>query len=121
MSIESIVLISNYTYDNEPSTYFYSEKQKGAGYHKYNDGVHTAVFQFDNFKGSVKIQATLELYPGDSDWFDVSYDSITTPIDAIDSTPLVEAVTATFTGKFVWIRAAYQLEEGTITEIRYNY
>jgi len=27
----------------------------------------------------------------------------------------------TFTGKFVYIRAAYQLEEGTITEIRYNH
>jgi hypothetical protein len=27
----------------------------------------------------------------------------------------------TFTGKFVYIRVAYQLEEGEITEIRYSY
>jgi hypothetical protein len=121
MSIENIVLVSNYSNDNSPSTTFYSEKQKGAGYHKYNSGVHTVVFQFDNFKGSVKIQATLELYPGDNDWFDVIYNTISTPLDAVDSTPLVGTANCTFTGKFMWIRAAYALEQGTITKIRYNY
>jgi hypothetical protein len=121
MSIENIVLVSNYSTDTAPSTTFYSEKQKGAGYHKYNSGVHTAVFEFDNFKGSVKMQATLELYPGDDDWVDVTYDSISTSLDALDSTPLVGTANCTFTGKFVWIRAAYTLEQGTITEIRYNY
>jgi hypothetical protein len=121
MSKENTVLVSNYSYDNEPSTFFYSEKQKGAGYHRYNDGVHTVVFQFDNFKGSVKMQATLSLYPGDNDWFDVTYDTISTSLDALDSTPLVDTANCTFTGKFTWIRAAYQLEQGTITEIRYNY
>jgi hypothetical protein len=121
MSTESIVLVSNYSYDDEPSTVFYSEKQKGAGYHQYNDGVHTVVFQFNNFKGSVKIQATLELYPGNNDWVDVVYDTISTSLDALDSTPLVGAANCTFTGKFVWIRAAYTLEQGTITTIRYNY
>jgi hypothetical protein len=121
MSKENTVLVSNYSYDNEPSTFFYSEKQKGAGYHRYNDGVHTVVFQFDNFKGSVKMQATLALYPGDNDWFDVTYDTISTSLDALDSTPLVGTANCTFTGKFTWIRAAYQLEQGTITEIRYNY
>ena len=121
MSKENTVLISNYSYDNEPSTFFYSEKQKGAGYHRYNDGIHTVVFQFDNFKGSVKIQATLALYPGDNDWFDVTYDTISTSLDALDSTPLVDTANCTFTGKFTWIRAAYKLEQGAITEIRYNY
>lgn len=121
MSKENTVLVSNYSYDNEPSTFFYSGKQKGAGYHRYNDGVHTVVFQFDNFKGSVKMQATLALYPGDNDWFDVTYDTISTSLDALDSTPLVDTANCTFTGKFTWIRAAYQLEQGTITEIRYNY
>jgi hypothetical protein len=121
MSKENIVLVSNYSNDSLPSTEVYSEKQKGAGYHKYNDGVHTVVFQFDNFKGSVKIQATLALYPGDDDWFDVTYDTASSVLTGLDSTPIVSNANCTFTGKFVWIRAAYTLIEGTITEIRYNY
>lgn len=120
MSKETIVLISNYADDSAPSTFAYSAKQKGAGYQRNNDGVHTVVFTFDNFKGSVKMQATLALYPGEDDWFDVSYDSISEPIDALDSTPIVGTANCTFIGKFTWIRAAFKLEQGTITEIRYN-
>lgn len=121
MTTESIVLLSNATNDSQPTEWQYSVKNKGAGYHNKGDGVHTAVFEFNNFKGSVKIQATLELYPSDSDWFDVVYDSSDTVLTAIDSTPLTNNATCTFTGKFVFIRAAFKLEEGTITEIRYNY
>jgi hypothetical protein len=120
MSIETIVLLSNATDDSQPLVYQYSDKSRGAGYYKNGNGTHTAVFAFDNFKGSVKIQATLELYPGDADWFDVIYNSNDVDLTAIDSTPLTANATCTFTGKFVFIRAAYQLEEGTITEIRYN-
>lgn len=118
---ESIVLLSNATNDSQPSVWQYSDKNKAAGYYKNGDGVHTAVFEFNNFKGSVKIQATLELYPSDADWFDVVYDQTDTLLTSIDSTPITNNATCTFTGKFVFIRAAYQLEEGTITEIRYNY
>jgi hypothetical protein len=121
MSTESIVLLSNATDDSRPSTWQYSAKNKGAGYHKTGDGVHTAVFEFNNFKGIVKIQATLELYPADDDWFDVEYDSSDVNLTALDSTPITNNATCTFTGKFVYIRAAYQLEQGTIQEIRYNY
>ena len=121
MSKESIVLLSTVTDDSQPTTWQYSEKSKGAGYQTSSDGIHTAVFEFNNFKGSVKIQATLELYPSDSDWFDVIYDSSDVVLTAVDSTPITNNATCTFTGKFVFIRAAYQLEEGTITEIRYNY
>lgn len=121
MSIENIVLVSNYADDSQPLIEIYSEKQKGAGYHKYNSGLHTAVFAFDNFKGSVKLQATLELYPGDDDWFDVVYDTISQSITALDSTPLVGSANCTFTGKFVWVRAAITLEQGTVSSIRYNY
>ncbi len=121
MSKESIVLLSNATDDSQPSSWKYSDKNKGAGYHKNSDGLHTAVFEFNNFKGSVKIQATLELYPLDSDWFDVVYDTADTTLTAMDSTVLTTNAACTFTGKFVFIRAAYMLEEGTITEIRYNH
>ncbi len=121
MSIENLVLISNYSDDSQPLVEVYSTKQKGAGHHTINDSVHTAVFQLDNFVGSIKLQATLALYPGDNDWVDVVYDTASVDLTALDSTPIVGAESATFTGKFVWIRAAYKLEQGTITEIRYNY
>lgn len=120
MSTETTVLLSNAAYDSLPSTWQYSEKKKGAGYHKHNDGLHTVVFQLDNFKGSIKIQGTLELYPGDNDWADITFNSGSDSVTSLDSTPLVSLASATFTGRFIWIRAAYQLEEGTITEIRYN-
>ena len=121
MSKESIVLLSNITDDSQPSVWKYSPKNLGAGYYKNGNGIHTAVFELDNFVGAIKIQATLELYPNESDWFDVIYDSSDANLTALDSTPVTNNVSCTFTGKFVYIRAAYQLEQGTITEILYNY
>lgn len=121
MSNETRVLLSNAADDSQYPNEQYSEKSIAAGYYKNNNGVHTAVFEFDNFKGSIKIQATLELYPGDADWFDVVYDSADVVLTAIDSTPITNNAACTFTGKFVFIRAVYQLEEGTILEIRYSY
>jgi hypothetical protein len=118
MSIENLVLVSNYSDNTSPTDWKYSNKQKGAGYHTFNDGLHTIVFQFNDFVGNIKIQATLALYPGEDDWADVVYD--TTSVDLLNLDNVTNAV-ATFTGKVVWIRAAYRLEQGTITEIRYNY
>jgi len=117
MSIETIVLLSSTSAEAVGSAFSYSEKQKGAGYNKNNDGVHTALFQFNNFVGTVKIQGTLELYPTESDWVDVNNTTITVE----DSSALTNDESRTFTGKFVYIRAAYSIENGTITEIRYNY
>jgi hypothetical protein len=121
MSNQTRVLLASTADNSKFPVEQYSAKSPAAGYYKNNNGMHTAVFEFDNFKGSVKIQATLELYPGDSDWFDVVYDSADVVLTAIDSTPVTNNAVCTFTGKFVYIRAAYQLEEGTITEIRYNH
>lgn len=121
MSNETIVILSNISDDSQPSTWQYSQKQLGAGYYKNGNGLHTVVFEFDNFVGAVKIQATLDLNPGPDDWFDVVYDSSDVILTALDSTPLNTNAACTFAGKFVFIRVAYQLEQGTITEIRYNY
>ncbi len=117
MSKETIVLLSNVSTEALTADFSYGEKRKGAGYHKNTDGVHTAVFLFNNFVGVVKIQGTLELYPNENDWVDI----VGTTIDVDDSTPLISNETRNFVGKFVYIRAAYRLEQGTITEIRYNY
>jgi hypothetical protein len=115
MSTESKELLSNVS--TETNITAYGPKNKGAGYHTFNDGLHTAVYEFDNFVGSVKIQGTLSMYPGDEDWFDITNTSITVE----DSTPLIASEIVNFTGKFLWLRAAYTLQQGTINKIRYNY
>ena len=117
MSIETIVLLENVSTESATAEFSYGEKRKGAGYHKSNDGIHTAVFQFNNFVGSVKLQGTLELYPNETDWVDI--DGTTIAIE--DSSALTLNESRTFTGKFVYIRAAYNIQNGIITEIRYNH
>ena len=117
MSNQTRVLLATTADNSQYPIEQYSAKSPAAGYYKNNNGVHTAVFEFDNFKGSIKIQATLELYPGDNDWFDVTGTEVGGDSTVINSS----ATSYTFTGKFVWIRAAYNLQNGTITEIRYNY
>lgn len=121
MSNETIVILANAADDSLPNTWQYSQKVIGAGYYKNGAGLHTVIFEFDNFVGAVKIQATLASAPDNTDWFDVIYDSSDTVLTALDSTPLINNAACTFTGKFVYIRAAFQLEQGTIKEIRYNY
>lgn len=117
MSIETIVLLPETSPELASLEFSYGSKQKGAGYNKHNNGIHTAVYQFDNFVGTVKIQGTLELYPTETDWVDIADTIITVE----DSTALTTFESRTFTGQFVYIRAAYQVEQGTINEIRYNY
>jgi hypothetical protein len=117
MSIENITLLSNKSAEALDSSFSYGEKAKGAGYHKNNDGVHTVVYQVNNFAGTIKIQGTLELYPGENDWVDINETEM-----GGDSTIINSAVKSyTFVGKFVWIRAAYNIQDGSIVEIRYNY
>jgi len=117
MSVEKRVLLENITTEASNSDFSYGEKKIGAGYHKNNDGVHTVVYQVNAFSGTVKIQATLELYPNDNDWFDVE----DTEIGNDSSQFISDVYSRNFTGKFVWIRAAYNLQNGTIEQIRYNY
>ena len=116
MSTETITLLSNITQEAVSADFSYSDKQKGAGYHRHNDGVHTAVYQLSEFVGTIKIQATLSLYPGDTDWVDVNGTE-----HSFDSSISNGAYAYTFTGRFVWIRAAYNLQDGSIVEIRYNH
>jgi hypothetical protein len=122
MPAQSIVLVNQTTtVSNNLSQYTYSAKQKGDGYDNVGDGKHTVVFLFDNFKGAVKMQATLAIDPTEADWFDVTYDLNPSDLTALDSTPLVTAEYRNFTGNFTWIRAGYILQQGTIREIRYNH
>lgn len=118
MSKESSILLSNITAEATNSEFSYGDKCKGAGYNRSADGLHTVVYIVENFVGTIKVQATLELYPAESDWFDVADTEI-----GGDSTLFHDSYTGTynFVGNFVWIRAAYNLQDGSIVEIRYNH
>jgi hypothetical protein len=116
MSTENHILLSNITIESIDSSFSYSEKNKGAGYNRNNDGVHTVVYSVDSFIGTVKMQGTLELYPGETDWVDIAGTEL-----GGDSSVFSASQSRTFVGKFLWIRAAYNLQNGTITQIRYNF
>lgn len=121
MSIESTILLENFSDDSQPSTFRYTDKSKGWGYHRrLGSAQHTAQISYENFVGEIKFQATLALYPDDNDWFDIIYDDNALSIVA-DSTAPTDSIVRNFTGNFVYIRAVYRLEQGTIQEIRYNY
>lgn len=121
MTTEVITLVENYSTESADSSYTYGVKKPGAGYHKISNNLHTVVFLLDEFKGSIKLQGTLALKPGDNDWFDIVYDNDEVQLESLDSTPLVLTATRNFSGNFVWIRAGYNLIEGTITAIHYNF
>lgn len=118
MSTKSTILLSSISAEDTTadSSFLYSDKQKGAGYHKTSNGLHTAAYVLDNFAGTIKLQGTLELYPGDDDWMDIDGTEI-----GGDSSAWNSVETINFTGNFVWIRAAYNLQNGTITSVRYNH
>jgi hypothetical protein len=115
MSFESFILTSSISDLVSDSTYSYSDKQPGAGYHNKDDSTHTVVYSLQNFVGGIKIQASLELYPSDGDFFDI------VGTELISSDPYTDAYSVTFSGNFVWLRAAYNLQDGIISEIRYNH
>jgi hypothetical protein len=118
MSTESYILLSNISLEAADSTYTYGEKRKGAGYNRRSDGLHTVIYEVTDFIGGIKIQGTLEMYPAESDWVDI----VGTEIGlGDDSTAWTATNTRNFTGNFVWIRAAYNLQNGIITAIRYNH
>jgi hypothetical protein len=118
MANETTVLVSNITSEAVDSAFVYSDKAKGAGYHKFNDSLHTYNYVVDSFVGTIKLQGTLELFPGDDDWVDID----TTVKNGHNDSSIFQsgAISGNFTGRFVWIRAGYNLENGTITSIRIN-
>jgi hypothetical protein len=101
--------------DADPTVFSYGSQVTGAGYDKNNNGIHTIFFDLSiNWKGNIKIQGTLELYPGDgsngaaSDWFDIDLNGNGTFTwgDFNQSTNYSGLSTVVVTGKFVWLRAA---------------
>ena len=116
---ESRQLLGPVTSIVSDSAYTYGSKKKGAGYHKNNDGVHTVAYYVNAFQGTIKVQGTLAEEPGENDWVDV--------IEwGGDSTYYGQGIddyigTQTFTGKFIWLRAGHNVQDGQIVQVLYNY
>lgn len=116
MSTESLILFDNTISDSSASVDFiYTDKSKGAGYHKRQDNLHTAMFVLNDYSGEIKMQGTLVLYPGEGDWVDIDNTTFT----FTEATP--QTFSVNFRGNFVWIRAAFTVLSGSVSQIRYNY
>lgn len=120
---ESKTLLENI--NTVTTTAQYGPKKIGAGYYKNGDGVHTVYTIVNAFLGDITIQGTLEQYPStdDTDWVDITtFAGDSTLYNQPNNDDSVDYdFSDTFTGKFVWLRAKYELQNGTIREIRYNY
>ncbi len=125
MSIEIYILAENLTAESSDSGYLFTDKKPGAGYHQNLTNLHTAIYKVDSFAGSVKLQATLAVDPADSDWFDITNTLFggTDDTEATgDSAQFVSnAVNRNFSGNFVWIRGAYNIQNGTIQQIAFSF
>ena len=117
MSTESIILLENTSTESADSTFAYSAKQKGAGYNKRYGGLHTYVYELDAFAGEIKLQGTLELYPGEADWVNIV--GTTAGGDSTISAGIT-TYTGNFTGNFVWIRGVIEMDDGAVQSILYN-
>jgi len=117
MSNEITILLEN----AENTGSFVSDKKTGSGYHQKYDNLHTFVLNFSNWRGVLKIQGTLEMFPGENDWFDLR-DPLNAKLEyGGDSSNYNTVVTANSRGNFLWIRAVGTTDQGSIVEIRYNH
>lgn len=111
MQTRNVILLENIS--TPTSGYQYSNKYKGAGYHRIQGGFHTAVYYLHNFTGEIVLQGTLMEFPAETDWFNIA----DTNINVSNQTD----TSVNFLGNFAWIRAEYQLISGSIFNIIYNY
>lgn len=118
MSNEIYKLAENISVESIDSAYSYTDKLPGAGYHRVLNPVHTAVYSVDSFVGIIKLQGTLSIDPVEADWFDIENTELGL---GSDSSLWTKSKSVNFSGNFVWIRAAYNLQNGTIASILYNY
>jgi len=101
---------------------FTSDKLPGAGYHNFDNGIHTFSVTLQSWSGEIRLQGTLALYPNeDTDWIDLRDLSDRVIVLGDGSSDYDDTIIVNSSGKFVWIRAVGTVTDGEITEIRYNY
>ncbi|MEM4260723.1 MAG: hypothetical protein QXG00_05795 [Candidatus Woesearchaeota archaeon] len=84
------------------------EKLKSSFWYGYRQGFYSVQIYFNNFKGRIGIQATLEINPSEKDWFPIYLNS-TKPFLEFPKLGVnegqKETETYNFSGNFVWLRA----------------
>jgi hypothetical protein len=113
MSNEITVLINQ---QSAPGP-FDSGRKPGAGYHQKYDNLHTFVIDLSSWSGEIRIQGTLELFPGESSWVDLT-DSLGTPLVYNAG---FNPITVNVRGNFVWIRAVGSTAAGVIQQIQFSH
>lgn len=117
MSSKTQILLENISSEAADSGYSFGVKRPAAGYHRTRDNIHTVLYVVSDFVGSLKLQGTLKLDPSDNDWVDIDNTSI-----GGDSTAFTSSnISSNFTGNFVWVRAAYNIQNGTISKISFSF
>jgi hypothetical protein len=97
-----------------------SERLKGDGYFGGSDGLHTVMYTATpSFVGTITMQATLASEPISTDWFNVS--GTTSTYTALNTRTTNTVDLYNFTGNFVWVRGYIAIEEGAVSNIRYNH
>ena len=136
MPSNSTTILTQQTYNTAGDAVqsYIGEKYQGDGYYGRSDGLHTIQVDLDGFIGTIQVQATLEIDPGDGDWFTVE---LGTGAKSVDTTGLIvdENITSidytsaatnskiyNFTGNYVWVRAyVSNWTDGTVNYIKLNH
>lgn len=96
---------------------FSGDPEKAADYYGGFGGLQTIAFYFNDFQGTIHIEATLESEPTDAaeQWFLVSESQH-------NDSSITENFSRNITGNFTWIRARVtDFTQGTITKITMSY
>ena len=94
------------------------EKFKGDGYYGRSDGFHTVQYTLDGFVGTIDIQATLAVDPGDADWFTI----YTQAYPVVNDEGTTGSFMTNFTGNYVWVRAyVNNWTDGSVNNIQLNH
>ncbi len=117
MATKFHILLENISAENAPNEYSYSNKRPGAGYSRRSSSLHTAIYKFNNFSGSVVLQGSLMRDPEEADWVDITNTDV-----GGDSTSIgTQNITRNFSGNFLWIRCKYSVTNGVITQITFGF
>lgn len=97
----------------------YSKQLPGSAQYTSSYGVSTFAVKFNDFTGTIGLEASLETSPKDIDWFAIDL-SPTTINEKISYTNFTGIEPFVFEGKFVWIRFVVENTNGTIDKIWYS-
>lgn len=90
--------------------------QQAANYYGAYGGLQTVAYYLNQFRGLIRLEATLETDPtSNSDWFEIGrFDST--------NTQTTNNFAVNITGNFTWIRARVEgFDYGTITKLMLSY